>query len=392
MARSGRTRAGQEFMMTALPVASGAQARRILITGGCGFIGSNLAAHYLSQGHHVTVLDNFSRRGAVSNAAWLQQQGGGRLQILLGDVREERELYRAMRGAGVVVHLAAQVAVTSSVVDPRHDFMVNALGGFNLLEAARLYGDDPIVLYASTNKVYGALDSLRLKESALRYALRDYSRGIPEGYPLDLHSPYGCSKGSADLYMLDYARIFGLRTVVFRQSCIYGPRQFGVEDQGWVAHFTISAVLGRPITIYGDGRQVRDILHVRDLIRAFDLAVERIDVSRGQAYNLGGGPKNALSLLELIYRLEAGLDHPIPLWFDEWRPGDQRVYISDIRKAERDLGWEPQINVEQGLADLRQWVEGNLGLFEAPPLAMPVAQAGGAPARRTRSTIKETVR
>jgi CDP-paratose 2-epimerase len=231
-----------------------------------------------------------------------------------------------------------------------------------------------------------------LKECALRYALRDYSRGIPEGYPLDLHSPYGCSKGSADLYMLDYARIFGLRTVVFRQSCIYGPRQFGVEDQGWVAHFTISAVLGRPITIYGDGRQVRDILHVRDLIRAFDLAVERIDVSRGQAYNLGGGPKNALSLLELIYRLEAGLDHPIPLWFDEWRPGDQRVYISDIRKAERDLGWEPQINVEQGLADLRQWVEGNLGLFEAPPLAMPVAQAGGAPARRTRSTIKETVR
>ena len=371
--------------MTARPSASGGKPRRILITGGCGFIGSNLAAHYLAQGHSVTVYDNFSRAGAVSNAAWLQEQGQGRLRVLLGDVREERELARAMQGVELVVHLAAQVAVTTSVVDPRHDFMVNALGGFNVLDAARRSGDDPIVLYASTNKVYGALDGLRLKECALRYALRDFAHGIPEGYPLDLHSPYGCSKGSADLYMLDYARIYGLRTVVFRQSCIYGPRQFGVEDQGWVAHFMISAVLGRPITIYGDGRQVRDILHVDDLMRAFDLAVEHIDLSRGQAYNLGGGSRSALSLLELIYRLEADLDHPIPLWFDEWRTGDQRVYISDIRKAERDLGWVPQISIEQGLVDLRHWVEHNVELFDAQRLAMPASQSSP-------SALKEIVR
>jgi len=371
--------------MTALPSASGGRPRRILITGGCGFIGSNLAAHYLAQGHSVAVFDNFSRAGAVSNAAWLEEQGQGRLRLLLGDVREDRELDRAMQGVDLVVHLAAQVAVTTSVVDPRHDFMVNALGGFNVLEAARRCGDDPIVLYASTNKVYGALDGLRMKECPLRYALRDFAHGIPEDYPLDLHSPYGCSKGSADLYMLDYARIYGLRTVVFRQSCIYGPRQFGVEDQGWVAHFMISAVLGRPITIYGDGRQVRDILHVRDLIGAFDLAVERIDVSRGQAYNLGGGPRSGLSLLELIYRLEADLDHPIPLWFEEWRPGDQRVYISDIRKTERDLGWVPQISIEQGLVDLRNWVEHNVELFDAQRLAMPQSQ-------NTPSALKEIVR
>jgi CDP-paratose 2-epimerase len=371
---------------------SSGRPRRILITGGCGFIGSNLAAHYLAQGHSVAVLDNFSRAGAVSNAAWLQSLAGGRLQVLLGDVREVRELARAVQAADLIVHLAAQVAVTASVVDPRHDFMVNALGGFNLLEAARRSSRDPIVLYASTNKVYGALGAVRVKLGALRYNLRDYAHGIPEGYPLDLHSPYGCSKGSADLYMLDYARIYGLRTVVFRQSCIYGPRQFGVEDQGWVAHFMISAVLGRPITIYGDGRQVRDILHVRDLIRAFDLAVEHIEVSRGQAYNLGGGPDNTLSLLELIYRLEADLDHPIPLWFDDWRPGDQRVYVSDIRKAERDLGWTPQITIEHGLADLHKWVEDNRGLFDTQRLALPAAQAEAVRSPNGPSALKEVTR
>ena len=349
--------------MTARPSASGGNPRRILITGGCGFIGSNLAAHYLAQGHSVTVYDNFSRAGAVSNAAWLEEQGQGRLRILLGDVREDRELTRAMQGIELVVHLAAQVAVTTSVVDPRHDFMVNALGGFNVLDAARRSGNDPIVLYASTNKVYGALDGLRLKECALRYALRDFAHGIPEGYPLDLHSPYGCSKGSADLYMLDYARIYGLRTVVFRQSCIYGPRQFGVEDQGWVAHFMISAVLGRPITIYGDGRQVRDVLYVGDLISAYECAWKKRALSRGRIYNMGGGASNQISLLDFVYILEKEFGRKIRPTFHPARPGDQRIFVSDNSKIERELGWKQKMDHRSGIARLISWVEDNRGLF-----------------------------
>ena len=336
---------------------------RILITGGCGFIGSNLAAHYLAKGWEVVAYDNFSRPGAEKNAAWLGDQQNDRLQLIRGDVRDLESLRQAMQGADVVAHLAAQVAVTTSVEDPMEDFLVNALGGMNVLEAARTGGSDPIVLYASTNKVYGGLDHLEVGKATLRYHLPEYPNGIGEDFPIDLHSPYGCSKGACDLYMIDHARIYGLRTVVFRQSCIYGPRQFGIEDQGWVAHFVISAVLGRPITIYGDGRQVRDVLHVKDLINVFDRAIERIEVCAGQAYNLGGGPQNATSLLELVYRLEPILDRAIPLTFDEWRPGDQRVYVSDVRKAEKDLGWEPRTSIGEGLQDLCEWVQENVELF-----------------------------
>ncbi len=347
---------------------SGKKRRRILITGGLGFIGSNYAAHCLARGWEVVAYDNFSRRGAEKNAAWLEPQGRGRLTIVGDDVRNLEALCAAMKDADVAAHLAAQVAVTTSVVDPREDFLVNALGGINVLEAARHSGGDPIVLFSSTNKVYGALQSVKVAEGTLRHLLPDRPQGIAEDAPIDLYSPYGCSKGACDLYMLDYARIYGLRTVVFRQSCIYGPRQFGVEDQGWVAHFVISAVMGRRISIYGDGRQVRDILHVDDLIDVYDRAIERIDVCRGQAYNIGGGPANAISLLELIYRLEANLDRAIPLYFGDWRQGDQKVYISDIRKAQRDLGWSPRISVNEGLASLQEWVEANQELFdvEAP--------------------------
>ncbi len=225
------------------------------------------------------------------------------------------------------------MAVTHSVTDPREDFEINAVGGFNLLEAVRGYGTDPVILYASTNKVYGELEGAQVLEQPTRYEFDGLEHGISEELPIDLHSPYGCSKGALDLYMLDYARIYGLKTVVFRQSCIYGPRQFGVEDQGWVAHFVISALLGRPITVFGDGKQVRDVLHVRDLITAFEAAVERIEVSQGQAYNLGGGPINTLSLLELIERLEDKLGESLSVSFKDWRPGDQKAYISDIRKA-----------------------------------------------------------
>lgn len=340
-------------------------AGKILITGGCGFIGSNLAAHYLEKGWEVVIYDNFSRLGAESNAAWLADRADGRLSFEIGDIRNFAPLCEAMKGVDVVAHMAAQVAVTHSVADPREDFEINALGGFNLLEAVRGCGADPIVIYASTNKVYGELGGVQAHEKEKRYEYEGHEYGIAENFPIDLHSPYGCSKGALDLYMLDYARIYGLKTVVFRQSCIYGPRQFGVEDQGWVAHFVISALLGRPITIYGDGKQVRDILHVRDLIMAFEAAVDHIDVSRGQAYNLGGGPLNTLSLLELIDRLQAKVDQPISVEFDDWRPGDQKVYVSDIRKAGRELKWTPQIGVGVGLADLRQWVAANRELFES---------------------------
>ena len=341
---------------------------KILITGGCGFIGSNLAAHYLDKGWQVVVYDNFSRLGAESNAAWLADQSDGRLEFVIGDVRDFESLCKAVPGADVVAHLAAQVAVTHSVSDPREDFEINAVGGFNLLEAVRGCGAGPVILYASTNKVYGELEAAKVAEQATRYEFEGFEHGISEELPIDLHSPYGCSKGALDLYMLDYARIYGMNTVVFRQSCIYGPRQFGVEDQGWVAHFVISALLGRPITIFGDGKQVRDILHVRDLITAFEDAVENIEVSQGQAYNLGGGPHNTLSLLELIDRLEDKLRHELPVNYDEWRPGDQKVYVSDIRKAKKDLGWEPLIGIGVGLSDLRQWVEANSELFESHEL------------------------
>ena len=338
---------------------------KMLITGGCGFIGSNLAAHFLDRGWEVVVYDNFARPSAELNAAWLEGRSNGNLSILRADVRDYVPLYKAMKGTSVVAHLAAQVAVTSSVGNPLYDFNVNAQGGLHVLEAARVSDPSPIVLYASTNKVYGQLNKLRRTNGNLRYYTPDYPLGIPEEFPIDLHSPYGCSKGVCDLYAIDYARIFGLKTVVFRQSCVYGPRQFGIEDQGWLSHFVISAVLGRPITIYGDGRQVRDVLHVQDLIAAYERAIECIDACSGRAYNIGGGPQNTSSLLELIYRLEVKLDRAIPLTFGNWRLGDQRVYVSDVGNAKQDLNWEPTTSVEEGLDDLCQWVEANKNMIES---------------------------
>ena len=338
--------------------------KRVLITGGAGFIGSNLAAHYLEKGWEVVVYDNLSRQNSDKNLAWLVSLDKPNLAVVTGDVRDYEALCEAASDAEVIYHLAAQVAVTGSVEDPRQDFMINALGTFNVLEAARQPPLSPILIYASTNKVYGGLEDVALVNVARRYAYRDYDRGVSEEFPLDFHSPYACSKGAAGQYTLDYARIYGLKTVVLRQSCIYGPHQFGVEDQGWVAHFVISAMLGRPITIYGDGRQVRDVLHVRDLIEVFDRAVERIRVCSGRAYNVGGGPEKAISLLEMISRLETMLGRAIPLRFDDWRPGDQRVYVSDIRRARHDLGWEPRITIADGLQDLCDWVEANKELLQ----------------------------
>ena len=339
---------------------------RILITGGAGFIGCNLAEACIRAGHEITIYDDLSRRGSGANLAWLRSSfGNGAFHFVQADVREIGALLKATRGQQAVCHLAAQTAVTTSVSDPRTDFEINALGTFNALEAARQTGDDPIFVFSSTNKVYGGMDDARVVEQETRYALTDYPWGVPETHGLDFHSPYGCSKGTADQYVRDYKRIYGLRTVVFRQSCIYGQRQMGVEDQGWVAWFVIAAVTGKPITIYGDGKQVRDLLHVDDLVRAFLMAMERIDVTAGQVFNIGGGPENTLSIWREFGPLLAELvGHPVvPARFGDWRPGDQPIFVSDVRAASRKFGWSPEIKVRDGIARLVDWVRANQGIF-----------------------------
>ena len=337
-----------------------------LVTGGAGFIGCNYVHRLLSRGEQVTVYDNLSRRGSGANVAWLREQhGAGNLHLVVGDVRDYDTLAQAARKTGVVVHLAGQTAVTTSVKDPRSDFEDNALGTFNALEAARHAGTNPIFLYASTNKVYGGMEEVAVIEQETRYAYRDFPLGIPETQPLDFCSPYGCSKGAGDQYVRDYARIYGLPTVVFRQSCIYGPRQMGVEDQGWVAWFIIAAITGQPITIYGNGKQVRDVLFIDDLLNAYDAAIAHIDVAAGQVYNVGGGPAHTMSVwAEFGPILERLIGHSIPVSNDDWRPGDQPIYISDIRKAGRELGWRPQVGVEEGIRRLYEWVVANRELFE----------------------------
>ncbi|MBU0494798.1 MAG: SDR family NAD(P)-dependent oxidoreductase [Chloroflexi bacterium] len=338
--------------------------RNYLVTGGAGFIGTNLVERLLAQGHQVTIYDNLSRRGARLNAAWLRERHPD-LRWLQQDVRDFEPLARAAQDADVIVHLAAQVAVTTSVTDPRHDFEINALGTFNVVEAARQSPRQPIVLYASTNKVYGGMEDVVIVEEATRYAYRDLAHGVPETYPLDFHSPYGCSKGTGDQYVRDYARIYGLRTVVLRQSAIYGPRQFGEEDQGWAAWFVIAAVTGRPITIYGDGKQVRDMLHVSDLIDAYEAAIDRIDQVSGRIYNVGGGPANVTSIwTEFAPLLEEYLGRPIPVSYGDWRPGDQQVCVMDIRKAQRELDWSPRVSFAEGLRQLVAWAQENRALFE----------------------------
>jgi CDP-paratose 2-epimerase len=338
----------------------------ILVTGGAGFIGSNLVDDLLKGGCRVTVFDALRRRGTEHNLAWLRgRHGDGRLRFVQGDVRDFETLRAAAREAEVIYHLAGQVAVTTSVEDPRTDYEINALGTLNVLEAARLSGHRPALIFTSTNKVYGGLEDVAVEERATHYEYRDFPHGIPESQPLDFHSPYGCSKGAADQYVRDYARIYGLPTVVFRMSCIYGPRQFGNEDQGWLAHFMIAALTGKPITIYGNGKQVRDVLFVDDLVRALLLAVEKIDACRGQVFNIGGGPVNALAVWQEFRELLADLKgEKVPVRYDDWRPGDQPCYVSDIRKARRYLGWEPRVDKQTGARRLWEWVSSCNGLFK----------------------------
>lgn len=339
--------------------------KKYFISGGAGFIGSNYVNRLLERGEKVSIYDNLSRGGASRNLAWLQKKFGEKaFQLTVGDVRDGALLTASSREADVIVHLAAQVAVTTSVSHPREDFEINALGTFNVLEAARLNERKPVVLYASTNKVYGEMEDVRVVEDATRWRYADLPQGCPETQPLDFHSPYGCSKGTGDQYVRDYARIYDLPTVVLRQSCIYGPRQFGVEDQGWVAWMIIAAVTGKPITIYGDGKQIRDVLYVEDLLNAYDAAIARIDKVKGQVYNLGGGRENTMSIwTEFGPLLESLLGRPIPVGRAEWRPGDQKVFVADIAKAELELGWKPATGVKEGVGRLFEWVRTNKDLF-----------------------------
>jgi len=328
---------------------------RIFITGGAGFIGANLAAHYLKLGRPVTLYDNLSRPGVSHNLKWLGSLNPSKLKLIQADVTDFAKLKTTIKGHTHVFHCAGQTAVTTSISNPRYDFAVNALGTFNLLEAVRATIPRAIVIYTSTNKVYGSVPRLKTRELSTRYQAIHHPI-INESEPLDFHSPYGCSKGSADQYVRDYARIFNLKTIVFRQSCIYGAHQFGVEDQGWVAHFTSLMIQKKPITIFGNGKQVRDLLYIDDLIKAFDLAITHINRTRGQVYNLGGGPDHTISLLDLIDKLkELSRYNPI-INSQPPRQGDQNYYVSDITKAFREFNWQPQVSIGQGLSILFHWL------------------------------------
>ncbi|MDO8480904.1 MAG: NAD-dependent epimerase/dehydratase family protein [Nanoarchaeota archaeon] len=338
---------------------------KIVVTGGAGFIGSHVAESYARQGHEVVVVDNLARAALLKrkisedqNWSYLSKIKG--IQLLRKDVRDPKVMENAAKGADVILHAAAQTAVTTSLVDPATDFSSNAIGTFNTLEAARK-ADVKAVLYCSTNKVYGDnVNSVGVKEGKQRYTFeKNFEKGIPESFSIDHceHTPYGCSKLTGDLYMQDFGRIYGLRTGVFRMSCIYGTRQFGVEDQGWLAWFAIATILKKPITLYGDGKQVRDVLFIDDLIALYDKFVKS-KVKHG-VWNIGGGPKFTLSLLELLDHLKGITGKQSPLSYSDWRASDQKVYVSDIRKAMDTFGWAPKIAPEEGIRRLVAWIQEN---------------------------------
>ncbi|MBM3281252.1 MAG: NAD-dependent epimerase/dehydratase family protein [Candidatus Harrisonbacteria bacterium] len=336
----------------------------LLIIGGAGFIGINAARHFLMKKNwSVIIFDNLSRKGSDLNLAQLKKDFPKAIHFVKGDiVRDITALKREVNKSDAVIHLAAQVAVTTSVTDPRTDFEINALGTFNVLEAIRLSKKKPSLIYSSTNKVYGGLEDLSVKELKNRYEFSSKEfreQGVSEERNLDFHSPYGCSKGAADQYVIDYSRIYGLKTVVFRQSCIYGRHQFGVEDQGWVAWFMIACLVGRPITIYGNGKQIRDILFVDDLVDLYSLALSNIEKVSGRAYNIGAGPKHTISLIELLSFFKEKFGFDPKLSHAAIRPGDQPIFVCDIKKIKKDLGWEPKTNINEGLHCLRDWLEDN---------------------------------
>jgi CDP-paratose 2-epimerase len=359
----------------------------VLITGGAGFVGANLAHRLAQSGRSVIVYDNLSRPGVEQNLGWLRMTHPDRVSAEIADVQDAGTLARAVRNANEVFHFAAQVAVTTAMSDPRKDFAINAIGTLNLLEALRACAAPPPLVYTSTNKVYGAVDDMPIEMGKARYDLpaESASRGIDENRPLDFHTPYGCSKGTADQYVLDYARSYGLSTVVFRMSCIYGPHQFGTEDQGWVAHFLLRALAGKPITIYGDGRQVRDILYVEDLVDAFLLAQREMPRLRGHAFNIGGGFGNSISLLQLIDQIGELHGRRPEFVRRPWRQGDQRYYVSDHGCFSAATGWRPRVAASEGVARLDRWLRGNVIPQPARMSpTLPSVAAEHAPARAAR--------
>jgi CDP-paratose 2-epimerase len=373
---------GRSYPSSAARMRSSRRNGPVLITGGAGFIGTNLAARLLGDGQRVLVFDNLSRPGVEQNLQWLRAHYGDLLQVEIADVRDRERVADAVAQVSQVFHLAAQVAVTTSLHDPRDDFDTNLGGTLNVLEAMRLLENPPPLLFTSTNKVYGALDDVTLQVDDQRYLPLDASlreAGIAESRPLDFHSPYGCSKGGADQYVLDYARSYGLPAAVFRMSCIYGPHQCGNEDQGWVAHFLIRALQDEVITIYGDGRQVRDILFVEDLVDAFLRCQARLPELAGRAFNMGGGPANAVSLVDVL-RHVAALTGSVPrVKHGRWRVGDQRYYVSDASAFSIATGWKPQVSARDGIARLHGWLAAQ---FVGEEAMVP----GVLPASATRTT------
>jgi CDP-paratose 2-epimerase len=342
--------------------------RPILITGGCGFIGCNLADALAGRGDKVVAFDNLSRAGVRENAQWLKSRHGDLVTIVTGDIRDAISVIEAVRGAKAVFHLAAQVAVTGSLQDPADDFEINARGTLNVLEAIRIHNHSAALIFASTNKVYGRLVSDDgIKQVGRRHVPVDlrFAGGVGEDVPLDFYSPYGCSKGAADQYVRDYARVYGMNTAVLRMSCIYGPRQFGTEDQGWLAHVMLRSILGEPLTIFGDGLQVRDALHVSDAVAAWIAVLEQMESIRGRVFNLGGGPENTISLLELIEQIALMRGAAPSLSFDRWRPGDQPWYVSRFDALTSAVGWKPQVSLREGLQSLLDWLERRFGSARA---------------------------
>ena len=341
---------------------------KLLITGGCGFLGSNLAAHALSQGIDLCVFDSLYRHGSQSNLQWLRSQG--RFDFVHGDIRNANDVQRVIARVkpDAVFHLAGQVAMTTSIADPRMDFEVNALGTFNLLEAVRAHAQEAVVIYSSTNKVYGDLEQYQYRETDTRYVCVEYPMGLDEETPLDFHSPYGCSKGSADQYLRDYHRIFGLKTVVFRHSSMYGGRQFATADQGWIGWFCQMAAETRagrreePFTISGNGKQVRDVLHAEDMISLYFSTLKHADAAAGQAFNIGGGINNSLSLLELFALLEIEIEQPMRYSKLPPRESDQRVFVADIGKVKRLTGWSPLVSAPAGVSNMLAWVSDHLAV------------------------------
>lgn len=336
---------------------------KILINGGCGFLGSNLASYGIEHGHDITVFDNLSRLGSEKNREWLESLG--KFTFIHGDTRNKNDIENTIKFGNfdAIFHLAGQVTMTKSITDPYKDFEVNALGAVNVLDTIRKYSSQTAIFFSSTNKVYGDLENYTYEESGTRYVCKECPNGFDESVPLDFRSPYGCSKGCADQYMLDYARIYGIKATVFRHSSMYGSRQFATYDQGWVGWFVQKAIEkhkdinSEPFTVSGNGKQVRDLLHAEDMIRLYYRALENVDKVWGEAYNIGGGMKNSLSLLELFNILNEMLGIKLEYVQIPPRQSDQKIFVADITKIKKRIDWEPKVSAVEGISKMIEWVK-----------------------------------